>query len=63
MNKNKVKDKNVKKKTYHTCVLFNKSITELIGSKINLNFKKLNLIKSWIEFNIIITVSLRKVIE
>ena len=31
------------KKTYHIYVLFNKSVTELIGSKINLNFKKLNL--------------------
>ena len=51
------------KKPYHIYILFNKSVTELIGSKINLNFKKLKLIKSWFWFNIIITVSLRKVIQ
>ena len=46
MNKNKIKQKikNVEK-PYHINVLFNKSVTELIGSKINLNFKKSNLIK------------------
>ena len=35
------------KKTYHIYVLIIKSVTDLIGSKINLILKKLNLIKSW----------------
>ena len=39
--------KNVEK-PYHIYVLFNKSVTELIGSKIDLIFKKLNWIKTWI---------------
>ena len=41
MNKNKIKSKlkDVKKR-YHIYVLFNKRVTELIGSKIKLKFEK-----------------------
>ena len=47
MNENKIKDKKCEKKAYHIYVLIIKSVTDLIGSKINLIFrKKLNLIKS-----------------
>ena len=40
MNKNKINLKNVKK-PYLVYVLFNKRVTELIGSKIKLKFKKI----------------------
>ena len=40
MNKNKIKFLKCKKKPYHIYVLFNKRVTELIGSKIELNLKK-----------------------
>ena len=41
MNKNKIKQKikNVKKKAYHIYVLIIKSITDLIGTKMNLILK------------------------
>ena len=61
MNKNKINLKNVKKPYVYE--LFNKRVTELIGSKIKLKLKKFNFnFKSWIWFNISITVSCHKVI-
>ena len=50
MNKNKINLKNVKK-PYHVYIPFNKRVTELIGSKIKLNFKKFFILN--LEINLI----------
>ena len=39
MNENKIKYKNLKK-PYHIYILFNKRVTELIGSKMKIEFLK-----------------------
>ena len=55
MNKDKMKFKKNVKKPYNMYVLFNKRVTEFIGSKIKLKFKKkliLTLILN-LEFNLI----------